>query len=168
MKKIIFLLTFFASTNLFAQEVNYKVHSLFMYKFSQYIEWPESHSSGDFVIGVIGNSPVLEELQAIAASKKVGTRSISVKKLSPGSDLSGCHMVFLAGSQSGNIGDISAKLKGKPTLIVSEKAGLAEKGAGINFIIVDDKMKFELNKNNIQSQGLKVSGDLVKLAIVVG
>jgi hypothetical protein len=29
-------------------------------------------------------------------------------------------------------------------------------------------MKFELNKGAVEKQGLKVSGDLTKLAIVVG
>ena len=49
-------------------QVNYKIHSLFMYKFTQYIEWPST--SGDFVIGVVGSSPIIAELEAIAATKR--------------------------------------------------------------------------------------------------
>jgi hypothetical protein len=127
------LLTSMLQTN---AQVNYKIHSLFMYKFTQYIEWPAN--SGDFVIGVIGNSPIISELESIAATKKVDTRNIA------------------------------AKLQGKPILLVSESPGAAKKGSGINFVIVDDKMKFELNKAAVEKQGLKVSGDLAKLAIVVG
>jgi len=147
-------------------QVNYKIHSLFMYKFTQYVEWPTK--TGDFVIGVVGNSPILAELEAIAATKKVDTRSIVVKKLSASSDLSSCQMVFISEGQSSNLASIYGKLQGKPILIVSETSGGAKKGAGINFVIVDDKMKFELNKAAIEKQGLKVSGDLTKLAIVVG
>ena len=147
-------------------QVNYKIHSLFVYKFTQYIEWPSK--TGDFVIGVVGNSPIIAELEAIAASKKVDTRTIVVKKLSASADLSACQMVFISEGQSSNLSSITAKLQGKPTLIVSETNGGAKKGAGINFVIIDDKMKFELNKGAIEKQGLKVSGDLTKLAIVVG
>lgn len=147
-------------------QVNYKIHSLFMYKFTQYIEWPST--SGDFVIGVVGNSPIIAELEAIAATKKVDTRTIVVKKMSASSDLSGCQMVFISDGQSSNISAISAKLQGKPVLLVSESPGAAKKGSGINFVIIDDKMKFELNKAAVEKQGLKVSGDLTKLAIVVG
>jgi hypothetical protein len=147
-------------------QVNYKIHSLFMYKFTQYIEWPSN--SGDFVIGVVGNSPITSELEAIAATKKVDTRNIVVKKMSASSDFSGCQMVFISEGQSSNITTIATKLQGKPVLLVSESPGAAKKGSGINFVIVDDKMKFELNKGAVEKQGLKVSGDLTKLAIVVG
>src|SRR5262249_22257178 len=111
-------------------QVNYKIHSLFVYKFTQYIEWPSKN--GDFIIGVVGNSPITSELEAIAASKKVDTRNIVVKKLSASSDLSTCHMVFVSEGQSSSLAAISAKLQGKPTLIVSETGGGAKKGAGIN------------------------------------
>lgn len=147
-------------------QTNYKIHSLFVFKFTQYIEWPAA--TGDFVIAVVGNSPILVELEAIAATKKVGTRTIIVKKMSASADLSACHMVFISEGQSSALASVSGKLQGKNILIISETNGGAKKGAGINFVIVDDKMKFELNKGAIEKQGLKVSGDLTKLAIVVG
>jgi hypothetical protein len=164
LKILIFL--FILSVFSVSAQVNYKIHSLFVYKFTQYIEWPSKE--GDFIIGVVGNSPILAELEAIAATKKVDTRTIVVKKLAASADLSACQMVFISEGQSSNLGSITTKLAGKPTLIVSETSGGAKKGAGINFVIIDDKMKFELNKAAVEKQGLKVSGDLTKLAIVVG
>lgn len=164
--KVLLIVSFlFIGLNANAQ-VNYKIHSLFVFKFTQYIEWPSN--SGDFVIGVVGNSPILAELELIAASKKVNTRTIVVKKMSSSADLSGCHMVFISENQGSSLATIAGKLQGKPILIVSETNGGAKKGAGINFVIIEEKMKFELNKAAIEKQGLKVSGDLTKLAIVVG
>jgi hypothetical protein len=149
-------------------QVNYKLHSIFIYKFTQYIEWPDKGAAGDFVIGVVGNSPIQAELEALAATKKVGAKNIVVKKLSPTADLSICHIVFLAEGQSSHLANISTKLSGKPCLLISEVTNGAKKGAGINLIIVDEKMKFEMNKGTVENQGLKVSGDLVKLAVMVG
>ncbi|HVD99326.1 MAG TPA: YfiR family protein [Cytophagaceae bacterium] len=145
-----------------AQGINYKVHALFLYKFTQYIEWPAAN--GNYVIGVVGNSPILEELQNIAASKK----NVTIKKLSPTSDLSGCQLIFVSEGSSAHLGTVSSKVNGKPVLVISETGSGAKKGAGINFIMVDDRMKFELNKANVERQGLKVSGDLVTLSILVG
>ena len=148
---------------------NYKIHSLFMYKFIQYIEWPDKDASGSFVIGVVGNSPMQTELESLAASKKAGNRTIIIKKLSASSsELGSCHIVFISENQSSQLSTVSSKLQGKPTLIVSETSAGAKKGAEINFLIIEDKMKFELNKTAIERQGLKVSGDLIKLSIVVG
>ncbi|MCU0430459.1 MAG: YfiR family protein [Cytophagaceae bacterium] len=148
-------------------QLNYKLHSIFIYKFTQYIEWPDKTSGGDFVIGVLGNSPIQPELNALAAAKKVGTRPIVIKKIQAGDDVSACHILFVASDQNSSLSGISSKTSGKPLLIISEMVNGAKQGASINLIMVDEKMKFEMNKKILERQGLKVSTDLVKLAIQV-
>ncbi len=59
------------------------------------------------------------------------------------------------------------KARVKGTLIVTEKSGLAAQGAAINFIIVDNKLKFEANTKSINKADLKVSSQLLKLAILI-
>jgi hypothetical protein len=63
--------------------------------------------------------------------------------------------------------EILNKLKGKNVLIVTEKPGFARQGSAINFVIVQNKQKFELNKNNAEKYNLKVSTTLVQLGIPV-
>jgi hypothetical protein len=63
--------------------------------------------------------------------------------------------------------DVLKKMKGKSTLIVTEKLGLAKQGSAINFIIENNKQRFELNKSNIEKYNLKVSSTLEALAIKV-
>jgi hypothetical protein len=168
MKKIhllivsLFMATSMGLHSIHAQSVNYKVHALFLYKFTQYIEWPAANSS--YVIGVVGNSPILEELQNLANTRK----NLVIKKLTATSDMSGCQLIFVSENSSNHLATISSKVSGKPVLIISETGSGAKKGAGINFVLIDDKMKFELNKGIIEHQGLKVSGDLVSLSIIVG
>jgi hypothetical protein len=53
------------------------------------------------------------------------------------------------------------------TLIITEKQGLVEKGAGINFVIKNNRQKFELNKKNVERYKLKVSSNLEALAFTV-
>jgi len=58
-------------------------------------------------------------------------------------------------------------VKGKSALIVTDKEGLASKGAAINFVIVENKQKIELNKSNIERYKLKVAEQLVSMAVPV-
>jgi hypothetical protein len=50
---------------LFAQttgkEANLK--AAFIYNFTEYIDWQTTNNSGDFVIGVIGNSPLTDSIK---------------------------------------------------------------------------------------------------------
>lgn len=76
-------------------------------------------------------------------------------------------MIFVSESNSANLKTVSAISAGKPALTSSETNVSSKKGAGINFVMVDDKMKVELNKSWVEKQGLKVSGVLVSLSILV-
>ncbi len=44
---------------------------------------------------------------------------------------------------------IAASTAGTPTLLVTESEGLSRKGACINFVLVDDHLKLEINKKAI-------------------
>lgn len=51
--------------------------------------------------------------------------------------------------------------------MITEENGFAKQGAGISFVIVNSRQKFELSKNNIQKREMKVASNLLSLAIVV-
>ncbi len=172
MKKVILAIFFYVvstmiNTGVKAQVTDYRFHSIFIYNFTKYIQWPASHQSGDFIIAVIGNSPIVEELNKITANKTVGSQKIIVKKFRSAAEIEDCHILFVPSSGSGNFDTVQEKLKGKSTLVITEKSGLAQKGSGINFILLENKWKFELNESATQSAGLKVSRELSQMAISV-
>lgn len=150
-----------------AQSADYRFHSVFIYNFTKYIQWPSNAQSGDFVIGVLGNSSILQELEKMATNKMVGSQKIVIKKFKSVNDISSCHMLFIPSADSKDFEAAQGKLKSKPTLILTEKNGLGQKGSGINFILMEGKWRFELNEYATQSAGLKVSKELSKLAILI-
>ncbi|MCF8372298.1 MAG: YfiR family protein [Bacteroidales bacterium] len=144
-----------------------KFEAIYIYNFTKKIEWPKEVSSGDFVIGVLGKSDIIAELENVASAKKVGTRTIVVKVFSDVSKIENCQILFIASNESDQLDKAKAVLADKPTLFITDKKGMAKSGSGINFLEKDGKLKFELNKDNITKQGLKISADLEKLAIIV-
>ncbi len=138
MKKLSILITLFISISICCNAQVPKLQSIFIYNFTKYIEWPASYTSGNFIIGVLGQSPLTKELNNLSKTKKVLNQPIVINKF-----------------------------KNISTLIITEKKGMAKQGAGINFVIVNNKQKFELNKANISKYNLKVSPNLINLAILV-
>jgi len=161
---IVFLLVF---NGAHANSQDYKFHSIFMYNFTKYIEWPDSYKSGDFVIGVLGDSPIVEHLKNMAQVKSVGAQKFTIKVFSSAADVSQCHILFIPEFNSGLLKDVRTKLKGSATLLITEQDGLATQGSAINFIIKEGKWKFELNKQVAESANLKISSELSRLAILV-
>lgn len=151
-----------------SEEAGARIKAIYIYNFTKYIEWPAEYKEGNFVIGVFGtNPPLLGELNKMASSKTVGSQKLEIKTIGSPSDAVPCHIIFILADNSGQISDVINKIKGKSALIVTDKAGMAKQGAGINFSIVENKQKIELNRANIEKYKLKVASTLVEMAVQV-
>ena len=144
-----------------------KIKATFLYNFTKYIEWPDEYKQGNFVIGVMGNNALYNDLSTFFSTKTLGTQKYEIRMFTKASEITRCHMIFLPSDYTGSVAEVITKLKGKSTLLVTDKAGMAKQGAAINFVSVDNKQKFELNKTNVEKYDLKVSSSLISLAIVV-
>jgi hypothetical protein len=148
-------------------DTNTKIKAVFLYNFTKYVEWPQAYKSGNFVIGVVGDESFSKELDLFFNPKSIGSQRFEIKSFNRASDISPCHMIYVSPQFSGNLNDVLAKIKGKSTLVVTEKPGMARQGAARNFTVIENKQKFELNKANAEKYDLKVSSSLTNLAILV-
>lgn len=149
----------------FAQ--NYKMHTVFIFSFTRYIQWPDTYNGGDFEIMVLGDSPIVDELKAMAAAKKVGERNIKVTKINSASEIRKCNILFVPAAKSPEIDEVLGKVTTQSILVITEEPGLGAKGSNVNFITKDGKLAFELNQNAASRQGLKISNELSRLAILI-
>ena len=148
------------------QEANLK--AAFIYNFTKYIDWGSYDNDYVFVIGVAGgDSPILAPLQEIAKTRTINNKKIDIRIIDGIGDLAGCDIVFIA--KGGRI-PLSSILNnvGKGVLTIGESKGYALEGTDFNFVIVDQRLKFEANLKAIDAAGLKAGAQLLKLAIIVG
>lgn len=152
-----------------AQETNYKAYSVYVYNFIKYIEWPEDSKKGDFIIAVIGNSGITPELKNLAATKKANGQTIVIKQYATVAEVEHCQILYIASGKSSLLKEAVEKTKNMSALLIAEREGLAKKGAGINFVTLeDDTLKFEVNKKVIEAHNLKIPKVLVNLGLLVG
>lgn len=165
MKNFLLLSSFFLllSANVMGQ--NEKLKANYIYNIIKYVNWPESYKTGDFIIGVLGNSPVTAELKKIAATKKVFAQSISVVVFNSTNEITKCNVLFITGPFSSLIKETLANVGSNSTLIIGESPGLATSGAGINFITKDDALGFELNEVAIKRRNLQVDSKLKNMSL---
>jgi hypothetical protein len=149
-------------------DTNARVKSVFIYNFTRYVEWPADYQTGNFIINMYGtNAAMLSELNTMAKTKTVGAQKIEIRNTTTLDGIGKCNILYVTPDVSTPLADILAKIKGKSTLLVTEKAGFAKQGSAINFVVVDNRQKFELNKANAEKNNLKVSAQLVTLSIPV-
>lgn len=146
-------------------DTNARIKAVYLYNFTRYFEWPGSMREGNFVICTVGsNAGLASELNKVAQQKMVGTQKIEVKNVATINDAGRCNILYLLGDNSSALKEAMSTYKGKGTLIITEKSGMAKAGAIINFIVHENKQTFELNTATAQKNGLKVSANLKDLA----
>ncbi|MDG5799405.1 YfiR family protein [Marinilabiliaceae bacterium ANBcel2] len=173
MKKILFatllimLPLFNNSIQAQAQVDEYK--AVFTLNFLRYIGWPDSSLEGDFVIGVIRNSNVANNLREQSEGKKFGFQDVVVREYSSVDEIEECQLIYV-GSRI-NIRRESETLIEKAresnSLIISEADNATDHGAAINFVIRDNTLRFELHQGNAAWMGLQFSSRLEGMSAAI-
>lgn len=143
-----------------------KIKCAFIYQFTKNFEWPDN--KGNFIIDIVGENPgLVAALNKNIGNKKVVEQSIEIRNHQNLKDIDKAHIIYLTPDKSGLLNDLVSKFKGKGTLIITEKAGMAKVGAAINFVIADNTQKFELNKSAATKAGLIMGSKIEKQAVTV-
>jgi preprotein translocase subunit SecY len=137
-----------------------------VFNFTKYVEWPAAYTDGDFVITILGNSPMYNELLYNVKGKQAGKQPIEVLRAGNISGIKQCHILYIPSQQSNLLEAVQKHLEGKPTLIITEKKGLIQEGADINIVQINGKLKYEIRPQQIESKRLKVSKTLLNVGII--
>lgn len=141
------------------------VKALYLYNFATLIDWPSDYRKGEFVIAVLGDKEgVYENLKSKYEGKAIGSQEIVVRSFSSVTQFDKAHILYVTPSESSSISSLSTKVKGKSTLLVTEKDGYLNKGAAINFVLSGTSQKFEISKSNAEKHKLVIADRLLKLA----
>lgn len=169
MKRMLLILSLLIAANLTvnAQGQYRRLQSIFIYNFTKQIKWPEESKKANFVIGVLGNSPLEAELRDMGRRKRIDQRPIRIEQYEAVSDIGTPNILFIPESKTSALPAVNRELNGAHTLTISEKAGAAQKGCIINFVLDNNRLKFELNTSLAKKHGLEITSYLKSLAILV-
>lgn len=150
-----------------AQErLEQKLKAAYLYRFAAYVEWPEeSFESGDgpFVIGVAGSDEVTEQLSQIVAGRHVGGHPVEVRRIDRSTQLDGLHMLYLTGDRV-MVEHILGHARGKPLLTVTDSEHGFARGSMVNFVIADNRLRFEVALRRVNTGRLRISSRMLAAA----
>lgn len=145
-----------------------KAKALLTLNFIRYIGWTDEARQGDFVIGVLKDKDMANQLRTQSAGKKFGFQDVVVKEYKNVEELEDCQVVYCSSSISFSRSSQAIMNKvGKGTLLISEQEGATNSGSMINFVIRDDKLKFELSKKNASYAGIQFSTKLEQMTAAI-
>ena len=150
-----------------AQQSDYAVEANIIYHLTKYIDWPLDKKKGDFVIGIIGDSPILDALKESVQNKTAGNNRIVIRKFSADESSYNCNILFISEEETKNLHRLLNLTQGGSVLIVTQAEGVSKRDYCINFLVVNNRLKLVFNKTNIEKRNLKIATELLSLGTVV-
>lgn len=145
-----------------------RVKAAFLYKFAGYVEWPAPAFVGrdePVVIGVIGADALADELEQVLAGRRLGTRPLIMQRLSTVDPTTRVHVLFVGRDvDPGQVSAVLTQTRGRPVLTVTESDSGWPAGSVINFIIDNDKVRFQISAPAAENNGLRVGSQLFAVA----
>jgi hypothetical protein len=142
------------------------IKAAFLYKFPGYIEWPANAFAAPdapFVIGVVGSEEVAAELERLVPGRSINNRPVVVRRLREGESPKGAHLVFV-GRGEPNVRAVVRAAQQNGALVVTETERGLESGSSINFVLVDDRVGFEVSLDAAERSGHRISSRMLAVA----
>jgi YfiR/HmsC-like len=152
------------------EPLEFAVKAAYLSKFGLYVEWPNtvfSSASSAFNLCVIGEDPFGAVLDKAAANQRIGNRAIVIRRLKTVERDSGCHILYISSADRRFIRQVIETVHGGNVLVVSDAASQAAAGSSINFVIKDNRVRFDIDEEAAVKNGLTISSKLLGLALNV-
>lgn len=148
-----------------------EIKAAYIERFTRFIEWPyesiESSEKEEFVISIIGSSPVGKILQNRSESIKIKGLPLRVRENIGIQDFENSDILFISSDMKNRVSSIISKSEDLPILTIGDTPGFAEAGIMINFYKRQDRILFEMNLTSSAFSGIKIGSRLSNLARIV-
>jgi len=148
----------------------YQVKAVFLFNFTQFVEWPASafpDRQAPFVIGVLGEDPFGLYLDETVKGETVNGHPLVVRRFVSAEEAKACHILFINGDKGDRLKQVLTDLKGRSVLTVSDAADFARQGGMIRFITESNKIRIRINLEATKDADLTISSKLLRLAEIV-
>ncbi|MCC7051226.1 MAG: YfiR family protein [Bacteroidia bacterium] len=131
---------------------------------TQCFDWPSDYKTGNFVIALAGKprTALMEHLERLVENRSVGSQKIELKIINTPEEIGKFPVVFYPKESLIPAAKLITKCKGQSTLLITEKEGYAQQGAGISFIYKDSRLYYEFNKSAVQKQKISIGSEIEK------
>ncbi len=145
----------------------YQLKAVFLFNFTQFVEWPPSSFATDeasMVIGILGDNPFGSYLEETVAGEKVNGHPVTVRYYKKTEEIKTCHILFINFREPKRQEQAVADLRGRNILTVSDAPKFPEYGGVVKFFKKENRIKIQINLAASKAADLVISSKLLRLA----
>jgi len=146
------------------------VKATYLYNFARFVAWPTEGTAAkanSVTICVLGQDPFGSALDSTLAGETIGTQRVIARRISDALEADNCQILFISSSEARRLNQIFETLDKKAILTVSDIPQFSQHRGMIQFVLADNRIRFEVNLAAAQRAGLILNSELLKVAITV-
>jgi YfiR/HmsC-like len=141
------------------------VKAVFLSRFAEYVEWPPDALAGSqFTIVVLGDDGVAAELQRLLPNYPIKRLPARVKKIRKVQEIGDAQILYIGAGHPDDLRAAVAALHARPVLLVTDDEHGLEAGGAVNFMLVDQRVRFEVSLVAAERCALTINSGLLSVA----
>jgi hypothetical protein len=148
----------------------YQLKAVFLFNFTQFVDWPVNAFENDqsaLVIGVIGENPFGSYLSQTVSGEKINGHPLIVQYYKDEEEIKSCHILFVNIRETKKLEQILGAIKGRDILTVSDHPDFLKQDGMIKFVTNNNKIKLQINIEACKESKMVLSSKLLRLAEII-
>jgi uncharacterized protein DUF4154 len=142
-----------------------EVIAAYLYRFTNYIDWPQQ-AHGGFIIDVYGDPGVARALRRLLPEHTIHNETAEVREVGSARDLGEPQMLYVGEAHADFLRQLPPDANRHVLVVTNEAQGL-DVGSALNFVTVNNRVRFEVSLTAADRAGIKISSELLSVAIRV-
>jgi hypothetical protein len=150
-----------------SSQVANKVKAGYLFNFAKFVEWPRESFQGKdspIIVSVMGKDLIAGVIQETLRGTSIDGHPLEVRLVPETTEAIDCHLLFICASEKKRLPKIFETQRGKHILTVSDIEHFNEEGGMICLRKEGVNIRFEINQQDAEKAGLKISSKLLQLA----
>jgi len=135
----------------------------FIYKFTKFIKWPENNQRSTIVLCTLGNDELVNVFASVLSNFGSNPK-IVLQSIDKTQAIENCQVLYIALSEFGSYRSLNVITDKHAVLTISELPGFVQAGGIIELIQQGDRIRFDINLDASNLNGLVISSKLLQLA----
>lgn len=131
----------------------------FVLRFPEFVQWPTAADGHPLSLCLSPSHPFARNLQASVSGQPRDAR-IVVRELREGESVRTCDAAYVAAADLRLLEDVA----NLPILTIGDHPNFCQRGGIINLLVIDGRVRFEIDLLRARRAGLKVDSQLLRLA----
>lgn len=143
----------------------YDVKAAYLLNFGRFVRQSDGQAPRtSFDICLLGHDPMGHAIDELAANQAIDNRPVHVRRIPDVTQTKGCTILFISADEDDHLREDLAILSSADVLTVSDAADFLDRGGMIQFLLIQNHVRFAVNLNAVNHAHLTLSSELLRVA----